>query len=125
MEINKINEDVLCILIHNQETDKIETGYVPIEKDLEFEFKGLMNMFERENWQAKEILNHIVNHRKLNILFSNYNYCSSLSSAFQGLYSTIEIIQSKYPSNFNLVQDIQKRKELIAASRFKFQMQQS
>jgi hypothetical protein len=117
MEINKINEDVLCILIHNQETSKIETGYVPIEKDLEVEFKGLMNMFESENWQAKAIVNYIINHRKLNTLFSNYNYCSSLSSAFQGLYSTIEVIQRKYPSNFSLVQDAQKRKELIAAEK--------
>ena len=74
MEINKINEDVLCVLIQNQETGKIETGYVPIEKDLEYEFKDLMSLFERENWQAKEILNHILNHRKLNVLFSNYNY---------------------------------------------------
>ncbi len=113
----KINEDVLCILTHEKESNRIEIGYVKVEKDLEIEFNGLVNMFEREHFQAKDLIKHIINHKKLNILFSNYDYCSQLRSPFQGFYSTLETIQANYPSSFNGIYDIEKKKEMLAAEK--------
>jgi hypothetical protein len=45
MDPSQINEDVICVLVLNKNTNQIKVDYTEIEKDLEDEFKGLQILF--------------------------------------------------------------------------------
>jgi hypothetical protein len=49
----------------------------------------------------------------LKSLFDRYDYCTHLNRAYQGLYSTVELIEEKYQSNFEQIKDPEKKKEAI------------
>lgn len=111
MNPSQINEEVLCILKHAENTNKVKLGYVEIEKDLEPEFNGLLNLFQRNTSTAKSIVQFVKNHSKLKVLFESYDYCAQLNRPYQGLYSTAEVIETNYPSNFDEIKDFEKKEE--------------
>lgn len=110
---NKINKDVLCILIQNKESKQIEIRFMEIEKDLEVEFTNLEKIFEVKHYNANTIATYIMNHKTLSKLFNYYDYCKDLSKPWQGITSILEIALSSYSSNFDSVKDPEKRKELV------------
>lgn len=112
MNINGINEDFLCILKHDKKTDKIVLDAINIEKDLEKEFNDLLTKFETFS-TANSIVQFIVYHWKLKVLFESYNYCTHLNGAYQGLYSTTAVTIAKYPSKFNHIKDNEKKQNAI------------
>lgn len=111
MNPSQINEEVICILKHVENTNEVKVDYFEIEKDLEPEFNGLLNLFEQNANTAKNIIEFIKNHSKLKILFEPYDYCAQLNRPYQGLYSTTEVIESNYPSNFEEIKDFEKKEE--------------
>lgn len=113
MNISEINEEILCVLKYEEKTNKIIIDSVEISKDLEPDFRSLLNMFERYNSRAKDIVQFIKYHRNLKSLFERYDYCTHLNRAYQGLYSTTDLIEEKYPSKFEHIKDPEKKKEAI------------
>ncbi|KGE84843.1 hypothetical protein IX84_31370 [Phaeodactylibacter xiamenensis] len=113
MNVSEINEEILCVLKREEKTDKIILDVVEIEKDLEPDFRGLLNQFERNGNTANSIVHYIKNHRKLKVLFNRYDYCARLNMAYQGLDSTFELIEEKYQSKFDHIKDKEKKQEAI------------
>ena len=111
MNPSQINEEVLCILKHVGNTNKVKVDYIEIEKDLEPAFNELLNLFERSSSTAKSIVQFVKNHGKLKVLFQSYEYCTHLNRPYQGLYSTTEVIEAVYSSNFEEIKDFEKREE--------------
>lgn len=107
----KINENVICILKHEVNSNKIIVDYEPIIRTLDNEFEVLLRMFESPHSDTKTILTYIRNDDKLNVLFLQYNYCKSLSDSYQGLTGLIVDIERKYSSVFNQVGDIEEQRK--------------
>lgn len=117
MEENKINENVLCILLQNKDSELIEVRYEKIDSYLESEFKHLESLFEKNNYTAHDIVEYVKRHRKLDVLFLNYSYCRHLNRAYQGLRLSTETFDKQYHSNFEEIKQIDKREELIKAEK--------
>lgn len=111
MNPSQINEEVICVLVFIENTDQIKVDYIEIEKGLEKQFKGLLSLFEKPKTTAKGIVQVIKKHKKLKILFERYDYCVRLNKPYQGFYSTVEEIESNYPSDFSKIDGFVKKEK--------------
>lgn len=114
MNVQKINEDILCVLIHEKKTNKFLVDEFLVNRNIDSAFDELEREIQKEDQTAKMIISFIYRHYSLKKLFAKYyNYCVDLDKPYQGLSSQIEVIARKYPSRFYWFKDEEKKKKAV------------
>jgi hypothetical protein len=97
----KINEEVLCVLKTNKLTNQIDVDYIKIETQFTETLGILSELCDDPQSTVDQLINFIKKRKELDHLTGGYNYCRSISSAYQqGLsvnnqYEIKKIIDSK------------------------------
>jgi hypothetical protein len=99
----KINEQLICVLVHSPTTNEIEIQYEPIINPLESDINNFVALCSRKETSLDDIISHIQTQPNLDQLSAYYKYCESLRAAYQGFTA----------DNQGTIQKINSRKELI------------
>lgn len=81
---DKINEEVICVLVYNKPIKKIEVDYVPIHNPLAKPLRAFDDLCGNTSTTLDDIISFIQRMPELNQLNAQYKYCVSLNSAYQG-----------------------------------------
>jgi hypothetical protein len=92
----QINEDHLCILKQNVTNKQFFLAYEPIEIQFKEDLDELYALINDINNSGDDIFRCITNHPTLNVLFKMYNFCTHLSSPYQGLYQNLNDIKNDF-----------------------------
>ncbi|MEY5047534.1 MAG: hypothetical protein RLZZ175_893 [Bacteroidota bacterium] len=106
---NKINEDCICVLKKNSNTNQIDIDFINIENENESLLNTFSNICNTQN--IENIIEFISNSKALNELNSNYRYCIKLSGHNEGL--------KEKP---NLIEDIKKRYKIIEENKNQYDL---
>jgi hypothetical protein len=122
----QINEDVLCVLRKDGETNQIKIDYVNIDKPLTALIDKFSDFCDAPETTLQQIINFIETTETLNQLNAHYLYCVSLSGSYQAFTGnnakTVKEINERYQlmlfnkkesENYNLEEAISKFKEEI------------
>lgn len=85
-----INEEVLCVLRKNKQTNQIEVDYVTIEKPLAKIIDSFSALCDNPNSTLQQVINFIRATTELNQLTTHYRYCVYLSSSYQAFSANIQ-----------------------------------
>lgn len=96
----RINEEILCVLKKNNQSNQVEVDYVPIETQFK-EFIGILSeLCDDSNSTLNQVINFIKSLPELDDLTKYYDYCDVLYDSDQGFRVSnqskiIKIIESQ------------------------------
>jgi hypothetical protein len=99
----QINEDVLCVLRRDSETNQIKIDYVNIDKPLAGLIEQFSNLCSNPKTSLQQIISFIETTTALNQLNENYRYCISLRGSYQAFIG----------NNANMIKEINERYQLM------------
>jgi hypothetical protein len=79
----KINEEVLCVLRKNSQSNQIEINYVAIANTLEKIIENFTSLCENPNTTLQEVIIFIKTTSELDQLSAHYRYCVHLNGSYQ------------------------------------------
>lgn len=100
----KINEEVLCVLRKNDNTNRIEIDYVDIVNPFKSIVDKLSDLCNKPETTIQQIVSFIQNTKDFDQLTAYYSYCFSLRNAYQG-FSV---------NNQDTIKDINQRDQLMS-----------
>jgi len=122
----KINEEVLCVLRMNKDSNQIKIDYVNIDKPLIQLIEKFSALCKNPQTNLQEIISFIENTADFNQLNAHFRYCVSLKGSYQGFTgnnaNTIKLINERYQlmllnqiqfENYNINEAISNLKEEI------------
>ena len=122
----QINEDLLCVLRKNGETNQIKIDYVNIDKPLTGLIAKISALCNNPQTSLQQIISFIETTEALNLLNAHYRYCVSLKGSYQAFTGnnadTIKEINERYQimllnqrqsENYNINDAISNLKEEI------------
>lgn len=96
----QINEEVLCVLRKNGQTNEIEIDYVNIDKPLTGLIDNFANLCTNPQTSLQQIISFIETTVALNQLDAHYRYCVSLKGSYQAFEGnntkTVKEINERY-----------------------------
>ena len=83
--INKINEELICVLIRNPSTGIIELDFVEIINPLAGPLSGVLERCKSATSTLRDLIEYLQKTPVLDALTGRYEYCESLSKPYQGV----------------------------------------
>lgn len=112
----KINEEFICVLVKNQQSNRVSLDFLPIINPLKGKIDKLKKLCYDSNSTLQDIISFIRHTPELNELTGHYNYCKYLNKPYQRVTANhqeiINVIierqkllllnQEQNPKNFDL-----------------------
>lgn len=99
----QINEEVLCVLRKNGQTNQIEIDFVNIDRPLTGLIDNFSTLCNNPQTSLQQIINFIETTEALNQLNAHYRYCVSLRGSYQAFTG----------NNANTIKEINERYQLM------------
>lgn len=100
---DKINEEVLCVLRKNWNSNKVEIDYITIENSFSDTLEELSIICKSAESDITQLIHFLVSNEKLDQLNMHFRYCESLNGSYQAFTG----------SKQKLIEEIRRREQLM------------